>query len=184
MRPSRRWTLKTPQALAVIVLGAAAMAAGAQVSVPMVPVPTTLQTLAVVLLGLLAGPRLAMGAAALYLLVAVAGLPVLSSFQRQGGWDFVNFLAAGYVVGFIPAAGVAGWLGRRGGLLRLTAAGLLAHAVVFAFGVPVIAHWLDWPTAIERGLAPFLLGALAKSLVAAGVVAGLRRLRARRNGAH
>jgi biotin transport system substrate-specific component len=172
---ARKPTLTPLRATAVIVLGAVAMAAGAQVSVPMVPVPTTLQTLVVVLLGLLAGPRLAMGAAALYLLLAIAGLPVLSSFQRHGGWAFVEFLAAGYVVGFIPAAGVAGWLGRTGGFLRLAAAGLAGHAVVLAFGVPVIAYWVDWPTAIERGLTPFLIGAAAKSLVAAGIAVFIRR---------
>lgn len=159
--------------IGIVVLGAAGMAAGAQLSIPMVPVPTTLQTLAVVLLGLLAGPWLAMGSATLYLVLVLAGLPVLSSGQQHGGWAFLDFPAAGYVIGFIPAAGLAGRLGRRAGLPRRFSAGLAAHAAVLAFGVPVLALWLGWSDAVARGLYPFLPGAVAKSALAAVIVAGL-----------
>jgi len=163
------------RSVAAVLVGALLIAVGAQVSVPMVPVPTTLQTLALLVVAFLVGPRLAMAVAGLYLALVLLDLPFLSSAQQQGGWAFTRFLAAGYVVGFIPAAGVAGWLGRRGGLGRLLVAGLVAHAIVFAFGVPVLAYWLDWSTALANGLLPFLPGAFAKSLVAAGLVELWRR---------
>lgn len=167
--------MKRLKASGVILFGALAIAAGAQLSVPMVPVPTTLQTLAIVLLGLLAGPRLAMASAALYLGLVLAGVPLLSSGQAQGGRAFLQFLAAGYVVGFIPAAGVAGWLGRGRGVARQFAAGIAAHGVVFAGGVPVLAAWLGWSDALEQGLYPFIFGAIAKSAAAAGIALALRR---------
>jgi biotin transport system substrate-specific component len=135
----------------------------------MVPIPTTLQTLALVVVGLLAGPRLAALAALLYLLLAAAGLPVLSSAQRFAGWEFVRYLGAGYVVGFIPGAALAGWLGHGRGFGRMVMAGLTAHAAVLACGVAVMTFWLGPGPAIEKGLLPFLAGAVAKSVLAAAL---------------
>lgn len=159
----------------VILLGAGAIALGAQISTPMVPVPTTLQTLALVFLGLCFGPFLAMGAASAYLVMVLIGLPVLSSGQQVPGWEFTQFLAAGYVVGFIPGAGLAGWLGRQGGFLRRTLAGLAGHSIILLLGAVVMAYWLDPSTALERGVLPFLFGALAKSLAAAALMSGIDR---------
>ena len=96
------------RAVAHVLLGALAIAVGAQISVPMIPVPTTLQTLAVLAVGLMGGPRVGVASALLYLCLVVAGLPVLSSAQRYGGMAFLEFAAAGYVIGFVPAAAVAG----------------------------------------------------------------------------
>jgi len=155
----------------VAVACAAAITAGAHLSIPMVPVPTTGQTLAVALAGLFAGPRLAAAGAGLYLLMVLLGLPVLAGGERLGGAAFFQSLTAGYVIGFIPAAFIIGWLGRRGAFLWPLLAGLAGHAAVFAFGVPVLAITLGWGDAIAHGLLPFLPGAVAKSAVAAGVFA-------------
>jgi biotin transport system substrate-specific component len=160
----------------LILAGAAALALGAQVSVPMVPIPTTLQTLAVVAFGLFAGPRLAALAAFVYLLLVVAGLPVLSRGQQFGGWEFVNYLGAGYVVGFVPGAAVAGWLGYGGRFRRMVVAGLASHGVVLALGVAVMTFWLGPGRAIEHGLLPFLPGAVAKSLLAAALIMVVRQV--------
>lgn len=170
----RRWS----RAGGAIVVGAVAIAIGAQVSVPMVPVPTTLQTLAVVAIGLLAGPRVGAGAPLLYLLGVLAGLPILSSGQQYGGWSFLEFAAAGYVVGFVPAGAVAGLLG-RGGWLRATGAGLAGHGVVFAIGVPVLAGWIGLEAALTKGLWPFVPGAVVKSVAAAVLWVGVERSRRR-----
>lgn len=151
--------------------GALAIALGAQISIPMVPVPTTLQTLAVVAVGLLGGPRAGAGAASLYLLLAVLGLPVLAEGARHGGWAFVELKSAGYVVAFVPGAALAGWLGQRRSLARAAAAGVAAHAVVLATGVSVLALHIGPGLAVEHGLAPFLVGAVVKGVGAAGLVA-------------
>ena len=132
----------------------------------MVPVPTTLQTFVIVLIGLCAGPVSGGGAAALYLVMVLADLPVLSSAQQRGGLAFFEFVAAGYVVGFVPAGFIAGWFGRgsgwRGGSLwaRRPRGGS-------GCGVPVMASHLGLGLAIEKGLTPFLVGAIAKSALAA-----------------
>lgn len=146
-----------------MVLGAGLIAIGAQISIPMVPVPTTLQTFVLVLLALLFGSRRAAGAAAVFLLLVLCDLPVLSSAQRYGGLEFLNLRTAGYVLGFIPAAAVAGWLGHSKPPLKAFAAGLVAHVIVLACGVPVLAYWMGWPDAVRLGLIPFLAGAVVKS---------------------
>jgi len=162
--------------VAWVVGGALALAVGAQISVPMVPVPTTLQTLALCVVALAGGPRAGLGAATLYLLGVGLGLPILSSGQQYGGLSFLEFAAAGYVVGFLGA----GWLGgvmaqRRSDFGGLLGAALVAHAVVFAVGVPVLGLWIGPGEAIEVGLLRFVPGAVAKSLVAAGMAWALRR---------
>jgi biotin transport system substrate-specific component len=166
----------TPALWALV--GALAIATGAQVSVPMVPVPMTLQTLAVVGVGLLGGARVGAGAAALYLGLVLVGLPVLSDGRAAGGAAFLDLASAGYVVGFVPAGAVAGLAHRRrpGWLL---AGGLVAHGVVLAVGVPVLATWIGGAEALDKGLWPFLPGAVVKSVVAAGAAAGWQRWRAR-----
>ena len=151
------------------------MAAGAQLALPLGPISTTLQTFAMLLVGFFAGPRIAMTAMLVYLALVLGGLPVLSSGQSYGGRAFFQFIAAGYVVGFIPGAGLAGWLGGSGGIGRLLAAGIVSHLVVLACGVPVVAYWRGWTAALEIGFLPFLAGAILKSLAAAVIVTIVRR---------
>jgi biotin transport system substrate-specific component len=158
--------------------GALAIALGAQVSIPMVPVPTTLQTLAVVAVGLLGGPRVGGAAAALYLVLALLGLPILADGASHGGRAFLDLKSAGYVVGFIPGAAVAGWLGHDQSLVRAAGAGVVAHAAVLGVGVPVLAGHIGIAAAIEHGLVPFLFGAAVKGVGAAGLVYAIDRVRA------
>ncbi len=170
-----------PHPFALATLGAAGIALGAQVTVPMVPVPMTLQTLAVVAAGLLGGPGLGAGAAAIYLALVLLGLPVLAEGGAHGGTTFFAQPTAGYVLGFIPGAAVAG-LGRRGmtwprRLGWSVAAGLGGHGVVLLLGTGMLAVHIGWRDAVVHGCLPFLAGAAAKSLAAAILTAGTPRTR-------
>jgi biotin transport system substrate-specific component len=168
------------QATLFVVFGALAIAAGAQLSIPMVPVPTTLQTLAIAWLGLVLGGRLAGYAGLLYLLLVLADLPVLSSGQRHGGLAFFEFLAFGYVLAFVPGAMVAGWLGYKRRFLRMLVAAMAAHVLILFIGASVLGYWLGWSEVWSQGVAPFLLGAVAKSLLAALLAVAWRAAAARR----
>src|SRR5690625_3346336 len=95
---------------ALILGGTAFLAIASQVAVPLpfTPVPVSLATGAVVLLGAGLGPRLGTASALLYLIAGMAGAPI---FAEQGfGWAFASF---GYVIGYVPAAYIAGVLARR-----------------------------------------------------------------------
>ena len=171
----------TPRDMVPVTFGALAIAVGAQVAVPMVPVPMTLQTLGVLVAGLLAGPVRGAGAAALYLVLVLLGLPVLAEAASHGGLGFFAEPSAGYVVGFVPAAAAAGWVGQRGGPWWF-AAGLAGHAVVLLLGVGVLAAHIGLGDALTYGCWPFLPGAVVKSLLAMSAPWTWAWWRARRAG--
>lgn len=169
--------LKTPGAKALgVVLFAALTALGAQVSVPMVPVPMTLQSLAVVLAGGVLGPRLGMAAMILYLAAAAVGLPVLS--DGRSGIEALSGPTAGYLVGFVLAAAAVGLAVRRGRLTRPIAGIALlsaAHLLILLPGAAWLARGIGWTDAFAGGFTPFLIGAVVKSATAWLILAGIAR---------
>ena len=153
-------------------------ALGAQVSVPMTPVPMTLQSLAVVAAGLVLGWLGGGAAMGLYLLLGAVGLPVFS--DGGAGLDALTGPTAGYLWSFPIAAAVAGLApaakGWRGPTLAMAAA-LFAHAMILGLGAAWLARSVGWPEAWGFGVAPFLIGAVVKSAVAVLACAALRRFR-------
>jgi biotin transport system substrate-specific component len=160
------------------VLGSLFVAAAAQISVPMLPVPMTLQTLAVLAIGGAYGARLGAATLFLYALEGAAGLPVFANFS--GGYPVIAGPTGGYIVGFILAAGLVGYLVERGWGNRLPSmlAAMLAGAVVlYVPGLIWLATWLAavkgmdfsaaWPVAVSSGLVPFIPGDIVKAVLAA-----------------
>lgn len=144
----------------------------AQVAVPLpfTPVPISLATLGVLLTGAALGTTRGSLSIALYVLVGVLGAPVYG--DGGSGWAFASF---GYILAYLPAAALAGYLARRGQdktPLRSVGLVLLASAVVYAGGVPWLMAFLDvdLATALRLGVAPFLVGDTVKALLIAGVL--------------
>jgi biotin transport system substrate-specific component len=162
----RSSSLRAIPALPLIagICGVAVITASAQVQLPMVPVPMTLQTLAVLLIGALAGARIGAASAAAYMGLGIAGLPVFAGWKAAPGALFLSLPTGGYIVGFVLGAALAGWIVARYGrsLLSLIAAFTLGHAVIFAAGVSWLAAFTGWHGAIALGLLPFLLGTVVK----------------------
>lgn len=156
-------------------LGAAGIALGAQLTVPMVPVPMSLQTFGVLLLGYLAGPRMALLGGGLYLAAVLAGLPVLADGKASGGLGFFSEPSAGYVLAFAPAALLTAWLASKGTGPAI-AAGFAAHALILVVGWGVLAGHIGATDAFKHGVWPFLPGAVVKSLGAWGLAWGLKAL--------
>ncbi len=139
----------------------------AQVSLPMVPVPMTLQTWAVLLAGLVLGPRWGVASVGLYLLAAALGLPVLS--EGRSGLAALTGPTAGYLVAFPMVAGLAGAM-RGSERFRHPAwaiAGLVAlHGVVLLLGAAWLARSAGVEAAVISGVLPFVPGAVVKSVAA------------------
>ena len=159
------------QVLAVL-FGTLVLAASSQVSVPMVPVPMTMQTLAVTLVGALYGWRLGGLTILVWLAQGALGLPVFAG----GSGGFVRFFGptAGYLLAFPIAGALTGWLverGWNGSKLPLAfAAMLIGNALCLVLGAAWLAAMVGLPKAIAVGVAPFLLGAALKSVLGAGVL--------------
>lgn len=147
------------------IVGSLIVAAAAQVNVPMIPVPMTLQTLAVLVIGAAYGSRLGAATLALYALEGAIGLPVFAEFKSG-----VMLASFGYVLGFIAAAYVVGYLAERGwdrSVPKMFAAMLLGAAVLYVPGLVWLAGFIGVDKAIQYGLVPFLVGDLVKAAVAA-----------------
>ena len=166
--------------LAFLLLAAAALGLASQFEIAIEPVPITLQSLAVILVGFWLGPVRGFAATALWLVGGALGLPLFAG--GEGGVDHLTGPTAGYLFAFPLAAGLAGYLGafqNRPGILRLLLAAIAAHALILAFGGMWLAAQIGLPSALEKGVLPFIPGSLIKSAIAAatGYAAGLRRKR-------
>lgn len=173
--------------------GAALIAAATQVSVPFFPVPMTLQTLAILIVGLSFGARLGTVTLLTYLGYGAIGLPVFAN--GMNGLAFAG-PTAGFLFGFVLMAGLAGLAAERGLAKGLVSTALVTLVLSVLLYVPGIA----WPmavanaTGIEAGwvgqeagyywtyfMAPFLIGDAVKAILAALIVTGAwKALTARR----
>ena len=163
-RQRRSWLLDA----ALVVLFSAFVALTAQVEIPLWPVPLTLQTLGALFTGAVLGSRRGALALLLYLAEGAVGLPVFA-----GGASGVGHMlgpTGGYLVGFVVAAGVVGWLAERGWDRRLVwtaVAMVLGNVVIYVFGVAWLAVFLgDLGGALVQGVLLFVVGDLIKIAVA------------------
>ena len=160
--------------------GSALLAASAWIQVPMWPVPMTMQTYAVLLIGAMCGPRVGALTVAAYLVEAALGLPVLA-----GGKPFVlGGPTFGYLIGFLLAAVTVGWAVQRGSTRcwpQLLGVLLLAQTLIYLPGLA----WLDAIVfqdsrlTLTAGLLPFLPGDVLKLLLVAVSLRLLHRASAR-----
>lgn len=152
------------------------MALCARLTVPMVPVPMTLQTFAVLLAGAVLGGGRGAVAVLLYLGLAALGLPVLS--DGTGGWSRFVGPTAGYLVAFPLAAFIAGVLAQRAVFRRPVAGVALmigAHLLILGLGSAWLATRIGPGPALAAGFTPFLIGAGVKSVAVVACAAVLRR---------
>jgi biotin transport system substrate-specific component len=159
-----------------------------QLYLPVNPyVPFTLQTFAVLFTGALLGSRRGVSSTALYLLIGIVGFPVFSAgddgIHRSGLGTFVRLdegrivlgTTGGYLVAFLLASALVGWLAERGWdrrILTSIAAMIAGTVLIYVIGVTwlAIAIDVDLAQALTFGLYPFLPGDIVKLLVAAGLL--------------
>lgn len=162
----------------VVALGTLFLAASSWVEVPMVPVPMTMQTFAVTLIGALYGWRLGAVTVLAWLGEAMVGLPVLAG--GAGGIAYFAGPTAGYLFAFPLAAALVGWLAERGwtgngNLLSSFTAMLLGNAFILVIGGAWLAAMIGARDAVTFGVVPFILGAIVKSALATASVEATRR---------
>ncbi len=160
-------------------------AAGAQVQIPLwfTPVPITGQTFAVLLSGAALGWRAGAASQGFYLLLGAVGLPFFRG--GAGGWEIVTGPTGGYLIGFLVAAAVVGYLAERqqDRVVRTAVpAFLLGSLVIYACGVPWLAVSLgvSGSEAVRLGMMPFILGDLIKIVLAGLALPAAWRLADRR----
>jgi biotin transport system substrate-specific component len=164
--------------IALVSAGAALVAVSAQVVVPLQPVPITGQTLAVLLVGVSLGALRGAISLSLYAVLGIVGLPVYS--EASSGWNVIVGPTGGYIIGFVFAAALAGWLAQREWdrkVLWSLLAFLAASVVPFAFGLPWLAAFLgsvgapnDLQSVLIAGFYPFIPGGIIKAVLGAAII--------------
>ncbi len=171
--------------IGVVVAGTAFIYLMTQVKLsllPFSPVPITLQTLAVLAVGGALGWLRGGASVVLYWALAIAGTPNVSATGNTGiDLFYASSPTGGYLVGWLAAAVLVGWLSERGwdrSFGSSVGAMLLGSIAIYLVGVPWLANaaGYDAATALERGLYPFVVGDTIKLLVAAGLLPALWRL--------
>lgn len=163
----------------LIVAGSLLIALSAQIAVYIGPVPITGQTFGVLLVAAVLGRR-SVFSVLLYLGQGVVGLPVFAG----GVAGPVAFLGptAGYLIGFIPAAYVVGWLCERGmdrRFVTATAAMIIGNLIIYTFGIIWLSTYTGWERVFSAGLLPFIPGDLLKIGLAAVLLPSAWKLLAR-----
>jgi biotin transport system substrate-specific component len=162
------------RSIALIVAGSLLLTLSAKIQIPFWPVPMTMQTLAVLVLGAAYGARLGVAAMLTYIAEGAAGLPVFAG--PSAGAAYLMGPTAGYLVGFVIAAGVVGFLAERGWNRRMSlivGAMCLGHLLIFVPGVLWLAVLFGWQKAFAVGVSPFVLATLLKTALAAALLRGL-----------
>ena len=173
----------------LVVLGSALLALSSKFTVPFYPVPMTLQTFVVLVLGMAMGWRMAAATVLLYLAEGAAGLPVFAGSPAKGiGMAYMMGSTGGYLIGFLLAAPLCGWLAEKGWDRNpLTTAGamLLGNAVIYIPGLLWLGALVGWDKPIlEWGFTPFLLGDLTKLALAAAILPLCWKIIGKRNSAN
>jgi biotin transport system substrate-specific component len=156
---------------ALMIGGTIALTLAAKIQVPFYPVPMTLQTLAVLVIGATYGARLAGATLALYLFEGLVGLPVFAGVLA--GPAYIAGKTGGYLISYVVAAALIGFLAERGwdrAPARLIGALLIGEAIIFGCGFAWLAQFIGAPAAWTFGVAPFLLGDALKVLLAAALI--------------
>jgi biotin transport system substrate-specific component len=149
------------------VAGSLLIAVCAHIRVPMWPIPMTMQTFAVLLIGFMYGSRLGAATVALYLTEGAVGLPV---FTGGGGIAHLAGPTGGYLVGFLVAAALTGRLAEVGwsrSVPRTLLGMVLGSTVIFLFGFAWLSVLLGAEKAFMVGVMPFLVGDTVKAALAA-----------------
>lgn len=156
----------------VVLAGSLLLVLSAKFQVPFFPVPMSMQTFVAIGLGLALGPTRGAVAVVLYLAQGAAGFPVFAGTPEKGiGLAYMAGPTGGFLIGFVLAALVAGWLAKRGfdrNPVMAMAAALLAGAVIYVPGLLWLGMVIGWvKPVLAFGLYPFIPGDIAKAMLAA-----------------
>ena len=156
---------KIIKSLIVIFLGSILLAISAKIKIPFYPVPMTMQTFVVMLLGISFGYKIAIATISLYLLEGILGLPVFSNSPERGiGLTYFMGPTMGYLIGFLSASYLACFSDKEDDnkLIIITKL-LISVSTIYFFGVLWLGTLIGWDKPIlELGVMPFLLAEVFK----------------------
>lgn len=156
-------------------IGVILLFACAQITIPLQPVPITLHTLAVLLIGLTYTPREALVTLSTYLGLGAVGLPVFASYHGGVIWLFGK--TGGYLFGFLVAAVVMSLIQqslKQRGWLQVLLTCVVGQSIIYVMGVAWLATFIGLKAAIAAGVVPFIVPGLIKAGLLTAVLHNIR----------
>ena len=163
-------SLQTQKILKYIIItfiGSILLTISAKVKIPFYPVPMTMQTFVVLFLGVSFGYKIGLATVGLYLLEGIIGLPVFSNSPEKGiGLVYFTGPTMGYLVGFLGATFLAGYLDFKTNIISIFFKLILSVSVIYILGILWLGNLIGWDKpVIQLGASPFLLAELFKILI-------------------
>ena len=163
----------------VALVGSILLAISSKVKIPFYPVPMTMQTLVVIVIGIAFGWKLGLATISLYLFEGILGMPVFSGTPEKGvGLIYFTGPTMGYLIGFLIAVFLAGKFVYNNNLIQNFLKILLATSFIYLLGVIWLGSLIGWDKPIFKlGVQPFLLAELFKILIATFAIKQILKIR-------
>ena len=148
----------------VIFVGSLALTLSAKLKIPFYPVPMTMQTFVVLFLGIAFGYKIGLATVGIYLIEGIIGIPVFSNSPEKGvGLVYFTGPTMGYLIGFLSAVFLAGYLNLKNNIFLIFIKLTLAVSTVYIIGIFWLGCLIGWEKPIiQLGVTPFLLAELFK----------------------
>ena len=148
----------------IVLVGSLLLTLSAKVKIPFYPVPMTMQTFMVLLIGIVFGPKLGVATVGLYLFEGIIGLPVFSNSPEKGiGILYFTGPTMGYLIGFLVAVFITGYFQMEKNYLMIFFKLIFAVSFIYVLGLLWLGILIGWNKPIfQLGLQPFLLAEIFK----------------------
>ena len=148
----------------ISIIGSILITISAKIKIPFYPVPMTMQTFVVLFMGLSFGYKIGLATVGLYLFEGIVGMPVFSNSPEKGvGWIYFTGPTMGYLIGFLFATFLAGYLNFKTNIIFIFIKLIVAVSVIYILGILWLGNLIGWDKpVIQYGVTPFLLAELFK----------------------
>tara|TARA_B100001121_G_C18360267_1_gene466744 strand:+ start:75 stop:626 length:552 start_codon:yes stop_codon:yes gene_type:complete len=165
--------------LLITLIGSILLAISSKIKIPFYPVPMTMQTLVVLLIGIGFGWKLGVATILLYLVEGILGLPVFSGTPEKGvGFVYFTGPTMGYLLGFILTAYLSGKFIYDNNLFKNFLKITFATSFIYILGLLWLGNLIGWDKPVfELGAKPFLLAELFKILIVTFTINQIKKLR-------
>ena len=165
--------------LFIAFIGTILLAISSKIKIPFYPVPMTMQTLVVLMIGIGFGWKLGVATITLYLVEGIIGLPVFSGSPEKGvGLVYFTGPTMGYLIGFLVAAFFAGKFNYKDNLITNFLKLTFATSFIYILGMLWLGELIGWDKPIFKlGAQPFLLAELFKILLATVAINQIKKIK-------
>jgi len=165
--------------LFIALIGSIILAISSKIKIPFYPVPMTMQTLIVLMIGIGFGWKLGVATVALYLFEGLIGLPVFSGSPEKGvGLVYFTGPTMGYLLGFLVTAYISGKFIYDNNIVSTFLKLFFATSLIYVLGMTWLGILIGWDKPIfQLGAQPFLLAELFKILIATISVNQIKKIK-------